>query len=344
MRGIAFLAAATLMTPAAIAADSQSPLHLFKNWIVGCDNGRVCAAAAQWPEGESGTFNVMVERGPLPGDQPVIYFHDDGKYNPVDFSLDGKPLGLKLVAMDESNIRVAPESTAKAFAALLSPGVVKTIVTKDGEAMVVQTSGASAALRWLDGAQKREGTVTAIVAKGAKPASAVPPPPALPSVTRRMPKGLAKPDTLSAAETSKWRNEIFECEDEPSESGEDKVEYRRLDAKTTLAAITASCASGAYNYLYIPLLLRTGQKAQLAKFEGDEGSEPGDGLYNLYWKDEDDRVLASYMKGRGIGDCGGGTDYVWDGAMFRIVGASQMDDCRGAQGWITTFRARIVDK
>jgi hypothetical protein len=84
----------------------------------------------------------------------------------------------------------------------------------------------------------------------------------------------------------------------------------------------------------------------LARFEGrGSADDEGDGLYNLYWKDEGDkRVLASYFKGRGIGDCGGGTDWVWDGTMFRTVGESQMDDCRGAPGWITTFRARIIDR
>lgn len=333
---------AFLLAAAATAADN--PLHTFKDWIVGCDNGRSCMAVGQFPENDFTAFTIAVERGPLPDDQPVIWFRDDGESNPVDFAAGGKPIGIKFVTWKEFDIAVAPASTAAALAAILSPAKVTTIVKPGKDSYTVSTNGAAAALRWMDVAQHRDGTVTALVAKGARPASAVPPPPALPAVIRRMPAMLPPPDSLSAADVSKWRQQEFECEDE--DPNPEMVESKRLDARTTLVMITASCASGAYNYAYIPVLVRKGEQPVLAKFEDLDSSEMSQDLYNLYWGGEgkDDRVLGSYFKGRGLGDCGGGTDWVWDGAMFRAVGQSSMDDCRGAPGWITTFKARIVDQ
>lgn len=336
---------AILLLAAVAAAADDNPLKTFKDWIVGCDNGRSCMAVAQLQDGGSSGFTVALERGALPEDTPTIWFRDDGAdYNPNDFTLDGKPLAIKFVPLDENRIRVAPESTAAVIAAFIGKGTVAATAKSEEGGGTISTDGASAALRWMDVAQHRDGTVTALVAKGAKPTSAVPPPPALPTVVRRMPAKLPPPDTLSAKAADQWREQIFECTDENPDT--QMTEAKRLDAKTSLFLITASCASGAYNYLYIPLLLRKGQAPVQAKFEGRGSTDDeGDGLYNLYWKDEaDPRVLASYFKGRGIGDCGGGTDWVWDGTMFRIVGESSMDDCRGAPGWITTFRARIVDK
>jgi hypothetical protein len=64
---------------------------------------------------------------------------------------------------------------------------------------------------------------------------------------------------------------------------------------------------------------------------------------NLSWKKKE-RLLESYFKGRGIGDCGGGDDWAWDGARFRVVRSRMMDECLGATEWITLFRARVVDR
>jgi hypothetical protein len=338
MIALAFLASA-----AATAAADDNPLKTFKDWVVGCDNGRACMAVGQFAEGNSDTLTLAIDRGAGAGDRPVIWFRDDGDSNPTDWSVDGKPLGLKFVSYKQFNVAVSPETTDRALAALIGSAPVMTVQKIGQDRYTVSANGASAALRWMDVAQHRDGTVTALVAKGSKPAATVPPPPALPSVIRRMPAKLPPPDTFSAKAADQWREKIFECTDEKPDS--QMVESKRLDARTTLVMITASCASGAYNYLYIPLLLRKGQKPLLAKFQGRSATDDeGDGLYNLYWHEDDPRVLGSYFKGRGLGDCGGGTDWVWDGTMFRVVGESSMGDCQGAPGWITTFRARIVDK
>ena len=98
------------------------------------------------------------------------------------------------------------------------------------------------------------------------------------------------------------------------------------------------CGSGAYNYYGIPLLLRDDGTREVA----DVGKhEEGDVTMNLSWDDKT-HVLSSYFKGRGIGDCGGGNDWVWDGTRFRVILEKAMGECLGAIAWIPYYRARVV--
>jgi hypothetical protein len=321
------------------AAAAQNPLVTFKEWTAGCDNGRRCMAVGQFNGSNYDIVTVAFERGPLPGDAPSFWFSLP-EQSFTDLAADGRPLGLKF-ARDEEVARVAPESMPVLVAALRSARAINPVGSDGKLGLPLSADGASAALRWIDAQQKRAGTVTALVASGPAPASAVPPPPALPVVHRVRGSSLP-PDTLPPAQLRKLRNELFECEDEELE-GVNEPEAIRLDASTSLVMLSARCASGAYNFFYEPLLVRRGKAPVSARFLGRGKSEDEVGLYNLTW-DPEERTLATYFKGRGIGDCGGGAEYVWDGAVFRPVRESMMDDCRGAITWITTFRARVVDR
>ena len=85
-------------------------------------------------------------------------------------------------------------------------------------------------------------------------------------------------------------------------------------------------------------MIRDSGQRVLATFEGQT---EGDTIMNMAWDDKT-HVLSTSFKGRGIGDCGGSTDYVWDGKIFRPVEEAMMDECLGAIAWIPTFRARAV--
>jgi hypothetical protein len=199
----------------------------------------------------------------------------------------------------------------------------------------LSVSGASAAMRWMDEQQKRVGTVTALVATGPAPASAVPAPPPLPVVTQAVPSGaLGKP--LTKEQVAAIQEEYAECTDEDLDN---KVEYARIDSRTTLAIVTAVCGSGAYNYYGIPMLIRDDGTREHADLDKDEG----DITMNLSWDDKT-HVLSSYFKGRGLGDCGGGNDWVWDGTRFRVILQKAMGECQGAIAWIPYYRARVVPK
>lgn len=318
------------------AAAVSDPLVTFKNWVAGCDNGRSCMAVGQMSETNFDLASIVVERGPLPADAPKIWFrNEDSKV--VDLAADGKRLGVMLEPdADDWALTVAPESLPKVLAALNSASSLVPVRADGGQAVPLSISGASAAMRWIDEQQKRAGTVTALVAKGASPASAVPPPPPLPIVTRSVPSG-APGRKLTDSDIRKIQQEYAGCVDDDLDG---KVDYARIDARTTLAIVTAVCGSGAYNYFGTPMLLRDDGKRELA----DMGArEEGDPLMNLSW-DSSGGVLSSSMKGRGIGDCGGGQDYAWDGQRFVRVKETLMDECLGAIAWITIYRARVVAK
>jgi hypothetical protein len=64
-------------------------------------------------------------------------------------------------------------------------------------------------------------------------------------------------------------------------------------------------------------------------------------LVNADW-DKANGLLTSFSKGRGIGDCGVGSNFAWDGARFRLVEQEEMGECRGSTDYISTWRARVV--
>ena len=320
---------------AAAAADDEE-FVTFKDWTAGCDNGRSCMAVGQYNPANFDLASVVVERGPLPGDVPVIWFRSEG--GPViDLQADGKRLGVKLTTdADEDAVAVDPASAPVVIDAMKSAGALIPVRGDGKPSYPLSISGASAAMRWMDEQQHRVGTVTALVAKGAKPASAVPAPPPLPVVTSVRPAGpVGKP--LTNEEVAKIQEEHAECTDDDLS---DKVAYGRLDSRTTLAIVTAVCGSGAYNFYGIPMLIRDDGTREVA----DMGpAEEGDTMMNLSW-DDSTRTMSSYFKGRGIGDCGAGTDWVWDGTRFQVVKERAMGECLGAIAWIPYYRARVVTK
>ena len=323
-----------LLAAAAVAATGTGELKTFKDWTVGCDNGRACQGVGQYSAENMDLISVSISRGAGAADAPKIWFRLQDS-PAIDLAADGKRLGVSFVN-DEENQTVAAGSAARVIDAFRTAGKVELVGAGGKVIGQLSSLGASAAMLYMDEQQRRIDNVTALVRKGAKPASALPKPPALPMVRRAA--GSSGPlRKLTAAQVRQIQQANAECTDDDVS---DKVEYARLDAHTTLAIVNAICASGAYNFYSIPVLIRDNGKREVARFEGREAD---DLTMNMSWKSKE-RLLESYFKGRGIGDCGGGSDWAWDGARFRLVRSRMMDECLGATEWITTFRARVVDR
>jgi hypothetical protein len=101
------------------------------------------------------------------------------------------------------------------------------------------------------------------------------------------------------------------------------------------------CGNGAYNYFSSAYVVDERGRARPAPFDHAAGNIEGfDSLVNAAWVAET-RTLSTFGKGRGLGDCGTGQDYVWDGKRFRLVQQQAMPECRGSMDYIATWRATV---
>lgn len=329
------------------AVPRPGELKTFRDWIVGCDNGRACHATALMPEGEmaDSPLTMSIKRGPAAGALPEMRVHG-GKGRAARLVADGRALGARLRPEEEGedeDWRVADEGVAETLAAVRR---ARTIAVEDGRRLrlgSVSLAGASAALLYIDEVQKRLGTVTALARTGPRPASAVPPPPALPRIASAAAPG-ARGSRVAEDRIAALRKQagcIPDQEDWPGYGSEQEV----LDADHIL--ILLGCGAGAYNYNSIPYVARRRGAAieiALARFDLPPTSGEGDDppmLVNAGW-DAKQGLLTSFAKGRGLGDCGVGDDYAWDGTRFRLVLQIAMGECRGSTDYITTWRAVVT--
>lgn len=328
---------AALILAAAAAAPQPAELRTFRDWTVGCDNGRACHAVAlvpeHWPDD---ALTMSVRRGPGPVDAPVLAIELGADSNPAWLSADGRRLAVRLVVA-EGRTGIAPADAETAIAALRSADSVE-VHSADGKPLgKVSLKGASAALLYMDEQQRRAGTPTALVRRGSS-ATAVDAPPlpvvSAPAVSR------IRPIRLSAASIRSLRGRHGCAIDEVG--GPDEAESVALTAGETLLLL--ACGSGAYNVSFVPFIVRRGGRAEIAPFDHRPGWWAEEGkpmLVNAAW-DGRRGLLTSLSKGRGLGDCGTSADYAWDGRAFRLVEQAEMGECRGSTDYITTWRARLV--
>jgi hypothetical protein len=324
-----------LLVIAAVAAAAPAPgeLKTFKDWTVGCDNGLACQAVALMPKNNFETATLVIKRGPE-ANAPLEAWFNVREGAPAAVEIDARR--VPLVALKDGGY--APRATA-GFAALIADARAIHLLDKGSKRIApVSAVGAGAALLYIDDKQRRVGTTSALVRRGA--AKRVPPPPALPVVTVALPSA-AKPPQLSSTAIARLRGEDG-CGEADREQAS---ETHRLDASASLLMIPLACASGAYNFASKAYTLDNRGRATPARFNSD--STTGDGnntfLFNADW-DPVTRRLATFFKGRGLGDCGSGHSWAWDGARFRLVKQEVMGECRGSTDYITTWRARVVDR
>jgi hypothetical protein len=324
-----------LALAAAAASPQPGELKTFRDWIVGCDNGRACQAVGLLPEGEVEGATITVQRDAAANVVPKITITSEVKA--VGLSIDNALSVFKLRPSDGYFEIAADEATD--FTVPLAKANRIELVDAGGKPLAtISLAGASAALRYIDDKQKRVGTVTALVAKGA--AKAVPAPPPLPIIAVPL-ADKRPPRTLSVARAT----QLIGSDNAKCEYSSAKVEPEafRLDARTSLVTVVHPCGNGAYNYFSSAFLIDETGKVRPATFDTDKPN-PKDGenlgLVNAGY-DPKTRRLSSFMKGRGLGDCGSGQDYVWDGTRFRLVEQTDMGECRGSVDYIRTWRATV---
>ena len=354
----AFAAAPILLAcqPAA-AADVKD----FRDWHAACDNLRDCNAYG-FDASLSGAAYLRIERGGAPNAPAKITLAldaNDGvtftlKFN--DPSLPGLPdnaiSGTK--SEEDERRRVVLTDTVSADALIGSIRKAdKIIITRqdppgakeksDRVESEISMSGAVAALLWIDEQQMRLGTMTALISKGDKPASAVPRQPKPPVIVPTKIASGTPPAKTAPALIAKGRALCGE-EDE----GSKLTETWPLGNNRFLYAFNCPDSGGAYNYHYGFLVATGGNPAtaRAVKFEwpikvGSIETDPG---YEVIAVnpifDAKTMTISTFGKGRGLGDCGTSEDWVWDGKTFRLALLKMMGQCRAVPlyDWPTLYR------
>ncbi len=319
-------------------ASGRSERRVFGNWNATCDNGHRCAAHSGL--GTGSWLMVRLDAGPEARPEILVNMS----------AISG--VAIRLVIDGQSQTLIGPKGDAVAFsvppadvpATLVRLAAARevTLVAPDFE-NDIPTDGASAALLWIDERQGRLGTVTALIRKGGRPASTVPPAPALPAVVAA--RAISQSGFGDEAQTLPAALEalpaVKACRAETSYNADisQAVMSARLDASTELWAVP--CFSGAYNIGHDWYVTGPGGRnprpATLASADGKPSSGTVNGGYSAAT-----RTMTAFSKGRGVGDCGLASTWMWTGRAFVLTEESAMDECEGMPPdlWPTTWRTR----
>ncbi|MCS0582970.1 DUF1176 domain-containing protein [Massilia pinisoli] len=305
------------------ASDLPSISFSHKDWELACDNTRTCRAAGYHAEDDGPNGTILLTRSAGPN-QPVtaqLQLADDEQHpapRQLTLTVDGHDMGT--VSVDaKSNIgNLSPAQVQALLPALLKDGRIAW--QAKGTTWTISTAGANAVLLKMDEFQGRLATPGALVRKGNRPETSVPPPLPAPEIKAAAVIHDSKPATLTMAQTrdlmAALRKTVKDgsCElvDRKSE-GADTLDVHRLTKNELL--VSHACWTAAYN--------------------------SGDGYWVVYTEppysavlvttsatDYDDGVISSMQKGRGIGDCIGTATWTWDGKSFVQTSAATTGMCR----------------
>lgn len=335
--GAAPVAAAT----PAQTARSHTETRKFRDWLAVCDNGNACFALGSAPEGQSGW--VRVSLAPGPGARPEIAagFPGDGAApGALALEVDGRRFVTDTASAPtdaKGSFGVIRRQPLPAVKALTSGR--RLTLTDGGERVPVSLSGASAALSWIDDRQGRLGTTAALVRRGRRPAAAAAAP-ALPSVTPApaiAQTGLPRPVLPAAFEA---RADVKQCRSDTAFSAafQSGVTIDRLSEDRELWGLP--CFAGSYNFSFRYFITGRGG-VDPAPVIFPTSRKPTAEVVNSRY-DPASRTLTAFDKGRGLGDCGVASTWVWAGRAFVLKAEREMRECWGvpADLWPTTWRSR----
>ena len=350
-----FMFAGVFVWAAASAAPASADIKQFRDWTAACDNLRACNAYGFDAELSGNNYLRLERAGGADAPLRIIIVVDaqkDAKFTLTfdDPGLAGLPAGSLSgeANADDDYKRLTLSDPQAVAAALASLRKAKTLVItridpagappSDPVRSEISLSGLAAALLWIDDQQKRVGTVTAMVGRGDKPAAAVPAVPALPVVTAAKRAAGPAPKKAPAAVIAKAR---AVCEDKKLGEPEDVA---RLGTNEVMYSFVCTKLSGAYNFYNALVIDQPGQPVRVAsfRFPPEYGAEGRDYTPINAGFDESTQTLSTFNKGRGIGDCGSASDWVWDGQVFRMILSKAMPDCHGVpdSDWPVLYRAQ----
>ncbi|ECD9610040.1 DUF1176 domain-containing protein [Salmonella enterica subsp. salamae] len=317
------LLALTILSAPLMAQESGASFS-HKDWEVVCDNTLTCRAAGYSPEeGKGGSVLLTRLAGagtPVMGEVMLagVEADDDTPVARLMLWVNDQPVG-ELKPGKEGDWLLSNKQTSDIIAAVKGNGKVE---FKGGsDPFVLSGDGAYAVLLKMDDIQGRIGTPGALTKKGDKPESSVKaavPAPVIHQVKTDKAQerpltapelAVLKPKLLATLNEDDWCDLIQPSDEQEAET----ISLTPLDNAHSL--ISALCWRAAYNtgdgYWVIDSKLVG--KPKLITISGS-GYENGE--------------IFLGQKGRGLGDCWGSANWVWDGETFRKSREATTGMCR----------------
>lgn len=329
----------------------------FSDWSVACDNVRNCTAvsvsrdyvariAANDP-GDYAMPKLWVKRRAGP-DARVQVFVDTTVWGEVGESpgpaslhayheCDGDCTGraYRLIPVERGRYELSPAVVAAFMAESTASSRAATRFVDGTMHGIISTAGLTAAMRYIDEVQQRRGTVTAIFAKGPRPARAVPPEPSLPriSVLRgeetalEMPVGIAVGVLATRAQLCP-EADIF---------ARDAL-YARYRLSTGQFLLAVGCSGNPHAPRRLWLIETPGQGFAPFLLPRPEQGRPAEMpiLPNSEFN-PDSGLITAYSDRK----CGWRRRWAWTGRVFEMVDAVEMPSCYGIplHQWLQTYTA-----
>ena len=348
-----------LLVAAAAPPFVVGDLKVFRDWAIGCDNGRDCHATS-----------LPIEEGPEEplgdGDLIITIKRSGHPYSPVSVSIGGegalrfrdiraassKRRAIRRISVDNRKLAIrlkpAPNgdeldaaSSAKLIAAMRGKNTFS-LLDHGGQPMAVASiRGLDQVLAYLDERQYLTGTVAALARPSKKPVNARNVPPMVP---RHRILVAGKPDTPPSMTDDLQLARLREG-DPCLEYSKDVIpgapSYYRLDSAKTLMILPPVCGGyNPYRMLFIVDEKGTAQPARFWPYPGN-AMEVAPDLPDVGWN-EKTRMLESFGRGRVLADCGQTQAYVWYEGRFKLVHDARMAPCRGRTDYITTYYIEVV--
>jgi Protein of unknown function (DUF1176) len=352
-----WLAATTGFAEDSAPGDWTAPEVLeFGDWSVACDNARDCTAVSvsrdyrkrneSTDPGDYAMPKLWVKRRAGPKAQVRVFVDATvwGKADPepdvttlhVYYECDGDCTGraYRLKRIEAGRYELAPDQVAAFFAESVKTSRAATRFRNGEMHGTLSTSGLTAAMHYIDESQMRRGTVTAIYAKGKKPASAVPPEPERPVV--KVMRGVEEPITESYDYNALNLKRAEHCEIFGGNSFDPPIQ--RFKLTNGQALWSAGCGSNPHYEKRIWLIETGENRFELFKVPRPEQGRPAE-LAILPNSDFDPSSgqITSYS----AGICGWRRRWAWTGTSFEMVDSIEMPTCLDIlpNQWLQTYRA-----
>lgn len=298
------------------AAMSVPVTRSFQDWRVACDNGGRCTAYTGNEGAVTGFVLITMSAGPdaAPDITLGIDPGEDGAGPVLRINDRTIPVAWSSLTPEDGYGRVDGDVARHLIAAMATGGSITLAGGED--AVPVSLSGMRQALSWVDSRQGRRQTTTALLSRGDRPASTVPPAPVLPRITAAPPvdqtgfgEGAPVPHSVEAMP------QIEACRrDWPDSARPDLAVSARLNASTELWG--PNCFLAAYNVGN--LLYLTGPGGRDPRPLTPAGAlEPAVDFVNAEY-DPATRILSNTVWGSSLGDSGQIQHWIWTGDRFAL--------------------------